>query len=233
MEVYLIEKYATILADTDNLCLDIKLSEKKTKLKYIDIKNLEHLYAEKTDYLTNRGISFEVQKMFGTGYSPDTNSIALLWADLQGRIVNIKYRRIDSKSFYYESGGQPIKNFVYGLYQCKVKQAKRVYICESEIDALYLWSNGCPAIAVGGASLSDEQKLLILKAGIEELVIATDNDAVGHRFRQFLKEEFAGLLRVYDVKFPANKKDINELDCQQVAYVISTARPILYSFLKM
>lgn len=233
VEDYLIEKYATVLADTDSLCLNINLNNEKAKPKYIDIKNLKHLYVEKTDYLTNRGISLEVQKMFGTGYSPDTKSIALLWTDLQGRIINIKYRRIDSKSFYYESGGQPIKNFVYGLYQCKVRQAKRVFICESETDALYLWSNGCPAIAVGGASLSDKQKLLILKAGIEELVIATDNDAVGHRFRQFLKEEFAGLLRVYDVEFPANKKDINDLDCQQVAYVISTTRPISFSFLKM
>lgn len=231
VEDYLIEKYATILANTDNLCLDINLCVEKPK--YIDIKNLKHLYFERTDYLTNRGISLEVQKMFGTGYSPDTKSIALLWTDLQGRIVNIKYRRIDNKSFYYESGGQPIKNFVYGLYQCKIKGAKRVFICESETDALYLWSNGCLAIAVGGASLSDKQKQLILKAGIDELVIATDNDAVGHRFRQFLKDEFAGLLRVYDVEFPANKKDINELDYQQIAYVISTIRPISFSFFKM
>lgn len=232
-EDYLIEKYATILANTDNLCLNINLGAEKPRVKYIDIKNLKHLYAEKTNYLTNRGISLEVQKMFGTGYSPDTNSIALLWTDLQGRIVNIKYRRIDNKSFYYESGGQPIKNFVYGLYQCKIKGAKRVFICESETDALYLWSNGCPAIAVGGASLSDKQKLLILKAGIEELVIATDNDAVGHRFRQFLKQEFAGHLRIFDVEFPANKKDINELNRQQVAYVISTTRSISFNFLNM
>lgn len=230
VEDYLIEKYALILSDTQALQLHLNLVGEQDKPKFIDNSSLTHLYETRVDYLDNRGISAEVQQLFGTGYNPDTNSIALLWTDLKGRVINVKYRRINTKSFYYEKGGQQIKHFIYGLYQCKIKKAKRVFICESEIDALYLWTHGYPAVAVGGSSLSDNQKQLLLSAGIEELVIATDNDAVGHRFREFLKVEFAGLLTVLDIEFPAGIKDINELDLSQLAYVISTIQPVTFSF---
>lgn len=210
-EDYLIEKYATILSDTDSLTLCLNLAVEQNTHKTFSMASLGHLYMVKTDYLNKRGISAAVQEQFHIGYDPVNKAIALLWTDGKGAIINVKYRRTYAKSFYYEKEGQPIKHYVYGLYQCKIHKAKRVFICESEIDALTLWTHGYPAIAVGGSSLSENQKRLILSAGIEELVIATDNDVVGNRFREFLKGEFMGILTVLDFVTPAKVKDVNEL----------------------
>jgi DNA primase len=51
-----------------------------------------------------------------------------------------------------------------------------VYVVESEIDCLYLWSHGKPAIALGGSNMSQVQRQLILRSPIKTLVLSTDND---------------------------------------------------------
>ncbi|HID0815755.1 TPA: toprim domain-containing protein [Clostridium botulinum] len=233
IEDYLIEKYATILADTEVLELHLNLYGEQSKPKYIDRASIRHLYKYCTDYLTKRGISSEIQQLFGIGFNPENNTVAMPWHDKQGNIINIKYRRIAEKAFFYEKGGQPIKNYVYGIYQCILKKAKRVFICESEIDALTLWTYGYPAIAVGGSSLSDSQKQLILSAGIEELVIATDNDLVGKRFKDFLAHEFGGNLTIYMFIFPDGVKDINDMTEKQIKEAIEKLQILTFNFLNL
>ena len=91
-----------------------------------------------------------------------------------------------------------------------------MWVVESEIDALYLWSLGIPAIAFGGASINDTQRGLILNSGIESLIIATDNDVVGHRFAEVLVGDFMGILECYRIPFPKGKKDVNEMTKAEV-----------------
>lgn len=227
-ENYLVEKYSTILLETESLQLQINLDEEAVTLININKDSIAHLYKVKTDYFTGRGISLEIQHQFGCGYNPDTKAVALIWTDKQGNVANIKYRKTDEKVFYYEKGGQPIKHNVFGLYQVLLNKSKKIFICESEIDALTLWTHGYPAIAVGGSSLSEIQVNLILTSGIEELVVATDNDKVGHRFRDFIKKEFGGHLNIMDVSFPMNKKDVNELNAIEIKKMCTNlSKPIL------
>lgn len=233
VEDYLIEKYATILADTDALELHLNLYGEQDKPKIIDRASIEHLYKIQTDYLTNRGISLEVQQLFGTGYNPDNQTVALLWTDKRGNIINIKYRRTNQKAFFYEKGGQPIKNYVFGIYQCIIRKAKRVFLCESEIDALTFWTYGYPAVAVGGSSLSEKQQQILLSSGIEELVVATDNDLVGNRFRDFLKEELAGFITIFNFIFPEKIKDINEMTGEQIHKAVGSLEIPTFSFLDL
>ena len=232
VEDYLIDKYATILADMDALQLHLNLFGEQDKPKFISRESVQHLYKVRTDYLDSRGISKEIQQLFGIGFNPDNGTVAMLWTDRKGNIINIKYRRTETKAFFYEKGGQPIKHFVYGLYQCIMRKAKRVFLCESEIDALTFWTYGFPAIAVGGSSLSEPQKQAILSAGIEELVIATDNDKVGNRFRNFLIEEFTGNLDVFNFVFPEGMKDINEMEEIDLRWATSHLEQTTVSFLK-
>lgn len=234
-EDYLIEKYATILADTESLELPLSLNlcGEQDKPLIIAKSSIQHLYQHTTDYLTNRGISIEVQELFGTGFNPENKTVAMLWTDRFGNIINIKYRRTDQKAFFYAKGGQPIRNHVYGMYQCIAKKAKRVFLCESEIDALTLWTYGYTAIAVGGSSLSEKQKQIILSAGIEELVIATDNDTVGNRFRESLKQDFGGNLRILMFVFPEQAKDVNSLTREQLLKAVITLDTATFSFLNL
>jgi DNA primase len=232
IEDYLIEKYSTILADTDTLKLDMNLLLTPSKPLCINMENIQHLYTEKTDYFTGRGISLEVQKMFALGFNPKDGTVAMPWMDNKGNIINIKYRQIKQKAFFYEVGGQQIKEHVYGIYQCIQLKAKRVYVCESEIDALTLWTYNIPAIAVGGSSLSSNQKQIILNSGIEEFVIATDNDLVGNRFRRFLKSELGGNLILFSFAFPPNVKDVNDMNREQINNSVRNLISPTYTFLR-
>lgn len=230
-EDYLVQKYSLLLHDTEALQLHLNLVGEKEAPVFISRESVAYLYKAKTDYFTGRGISIEVQQQFGCGYNPDNKAIALLWTDKKGNIANIKYRNTNNKVFFYEKGGQPIKHHVFGLHQVVESRAKRVFLCESEIDALTLWTHGYPAVAAGGSSLSDIQSKLILTSGIEEIVIATDNDKVGHRFRQFLKKEFEGHMIVLDVSFPLNKKDVNELTAPEIKQMCTNLSKQSISFI--
>lgn len=210
-ESYLLEKYSLILDDTTALILHIELYSENDKPRYFSKEELKHLYVYSSDYLRGRGISQEVQDIFGIGYDAQHNAVAIPWTDSRGQIINVKYRRLDSKSFFYEKEGQLTGKFVFGLYLCKLHKADTIFICESETDAMTLWTYGYYAVAVGGSSLSEQQKTQILNCGFSEIIIATDNDKVGERFAIFLQEEFAGHTEVSRIKFPTNKKDINEL----------------------
>ena len=233
VEDYLIEKYATILADTEALVLNMNLPTEEEKPVFIERSTLKHLYVTSTDYFTNRGISLDVQQLFGLGYNSETRSVAMLWTDNYNNIINIKYRNIDKKAFFYAVGGQRITNYVFGIYQCIRRRATRVYICESEIDALTLWSHGYPAVAVGGSSLSDSQRHLILTSGITELVIATDNDKVGNRFRETIQKDFGGILTMFTFTFPEGVKDVNDMTWTQLSKAVQTLETPIVSFLNL
>ncbi|OAA90890.1 toprim domain-containing protein [Clostridium ljungdahlii] len=225
IEDYLLQKYSTILSDTEDLQLNLNLCMGKGQYKTFSKEFASQYYKKKDVYLTNRGISTEVQNIFEIGYEDKMTAIVIPWHDNRGNIVTFKYRFTERKEFFYIKDGQHIRNHLYGLYFCIKMKAKIVYLCEAEIDALTLWTYGYFAIAVGGSSLSDVQKNLILNSGIEKLVIATDNDQVGHRFRNALKQELAAHMTLYDFKFPSGKKDINELkeselfnSCESIAH---------------
>lgn len=213
----LIERYEAGIADSDKLKLKLNLQLEPAPLKFFTLNELSYLYKFTTNYMDKRGISKEVQKLFNIGYDVKAEAVAMPWMDKQGRIINVKYRLIKDKIFYYEKEGQEIHYYLYGLYQCLQSNSKRVCICESETDALTFWTVGQPAIALGGSSLSDRQEKLLLSTNIEELVVASDNDKVGNRLRGVLKSTFLPYFKVYDFPFFENKKDVNEMTGEQIA----------------
>ena len=213
---YLLDKYTHILDDAEALVLDLNLQLESPEVAVLGQDKYEEVIGKPSRYLLNRGITEETQKYFETGIGKKGDSIAIPWHDSRGRIINIKYRSITGKEFWFTKGGQPIKNHIYGLFAVKQKGIKEVWAVESEIDALYLWSLGIPAIAFGGASINDTQKGLLLNSGIESLIIATDNDVVGHRFAEVLVGDFMGILDCYRISFPQGKKDVNEMTKAEV-----------------
>lgn len=218
---YLLEVYGHIFDDVNTLELDLKLDIEPAEVVLLSQEKYENKINKTSEYLKNRGINVEIQKLFNTGISEKGDAICLPWHNWQGRIINMKYRSINSKEFWYSSGGQPVKKHLYGLFlvlDLHKKQRKEhkdlspVYLVESEIDALYLWSLGIPAIAFGGASISEYQRDLILdKLSGCELVLATDNDNAGKRFRKKLIEELCGHFTIKELEIPAGFKDVNEI----------------------
>ena len=230
--LYLLEKYGRVVSDTKDLALNISLPTGVKPGTWLAEEKYIQLIDKPHKYLLSRGIGVEVQRKFNCGVSQQGDAIVLPWHDKNGRIINCKYRAIDTKNFWYSSGGKPVKHFVYGLFAVKElhrEQTNRadVWLVESEIDALYLWENGFCAIAFGGSSISEQQKKLILN-NLEgcSLVLATDNDTVGNRFRGVLFKELGGHFNIKVPIFPENKKDVNEFTKQELFLLSRNLKPL-------
>lgn len=104
-----------------------------------------------------------------------------------------------------------MRSLVYGLDVVYKRGIKRAVLCEAPIDAMTAMSVGHMGLALGRARISDEQAEVIAKSPLEEIVIATDNDAAGERCKREVIEKLAGRVRLRAVKWPEGVKDLNEL----------------------
>jgi 5S rRNA maturation endonuclease (ribonuclease M5) len=157
-------------------------------------------------YLKSRGISEDVQRKAGVLYDYVNKAAVIPWRIPNGQLANIKYRKIYGKTFWYEKGGLPIRELVYGIDQAK----STTVICEAEIDALSWQTAGVAAVAVGGASFNGFKRDLILRSRIEDLIIVTDNDKAGGKLRREIETMLKGHLRVRQAYVGSDCKDANE-----------------------
>ncbi|WP_163530915.1 toprim domain-containing protein [Halobacillus ihumii] len=212
-EEYLLAMYSPDYGDIENFELnfdDWKAAEVNKRI--FDRSELKP-YLFKHPYLERRGVPFNVQRAFEVGYEPETKSIVLVWHDMKGNVISWKHRSVHSKAFWYVKGGQPIRNHLYGIHWVVHKGKKEVWIVESEIDALTLWAKGIAAIAIGTSNLTKAKRDIILKSGIETLIIATDNDKAGEKARKSIIDRLGGLVDLYEVDWsnvPEELTDINE-----------------------
>lgn len=207
-EEYLIQAYHVMMEEVDRLQLKMNLAQEvPSTFNWKDMKHLHHRHP----YLARRGISKEVQHLFLVGYDKEHEAIALPWISTKKEIINIKYRSIRYKQFFYEQDGQLTKNYVYGLAQCIHKGYMDVVIVESEIDCMYLWSNGIPSVAMGHAGINKTQINLLANAGVEIVTIASDNDEAGYRFRESMEKNLPRYFTVMSLDFPMCYKDVNEI----------------------
>ena len=212
-EEYLIQAYHVMMEEVDRLQLKMNLAQEvPSTFNWKDMKHLHHRHP----YLARRGISKEVQHLFLVGYDKEHEAIALPWISTKKEIINIKYRSIRYKQFFYEQDGQLTKNYVYGLAQCIHKGYKDVAIVESEIDCMYLWSNGIPSVAMGHAGINKTQINLLANAGVEIVTIASDNDEAGYRFRESMEKNLPRYFTVMSLDFPMCYKDVNEIPSKEL-----------------
>ncbi|MEW4131933.1 toprim domain-containing protein [Bacillus thuringiensis] len=226
-ENYLLDKYTIDFSDIDKLELGLNFEADEKPPRIISLEEYQP-YAFRSPYLAGRGINEKVQLAFKVGFDRKSNAIALPWHDWKGNMVNIKFRSTKSKQFYYFDGGQQLRFHVYGLHMIHRYKYTRVWIVESEIDALYLWSHGIPAVAIGGSKLPKEKIKRLKLSPIKELVIATDNDPVGWGVKQKLIETFTGTFHLEDIVFPHNCKDVNEIPPNLLRNIVT--KPVGFKF---
>ena len=210
-EDYLLEAYNIQLAEIDNLKLSMNLVYEPVKeVTHNWLSDYKYLHY-RHPYLARRGITEDIQRLFCIGYSKEHDAVAMPWFNTDKRVINIKYRSTKYKQFFYEPEGLLTRNYVYGLPQCISKGYKDVAIVESEIDCMYLWSNGIPAVAMGHAGINKNQIQLLLNAGIETVTFASDNDEAGERFRVEMRKKLPKLFTCYELEIPYMYKDVNNI----------------------
>lgn len=160
----------------------------------------------KSLYLLSRGISEATQEAYET--SEGDSFIRLPYIDGTGTWRAVKYRNTYSKDFYYDDGNNHIKDLVFGHRVIYKENPTSLVICEAEIDAMTAYEGGFVGISLGSANLSDTQIRLIQKFGVENILIASDNDLKGNMVAEDIRKAFTKTHNVYQVVLP-DGEDLN------------------------
>ncbi|MDR4250765.1 toprim domain-containing protein [Bacillus pumilus] len=205
--LYLTETYGTREGET-------RLKLRIPRLKIVETKRplddalLADVKIGPSAYLTNRGISEDVQREAGVGLIGQTAVIP--WRLPNKRLANVKYRSTRNKAFWYAKGGWPIRELIYGIETVYADCAKVAVLSEAEIDALSWRTAGFCGIATGGSKFSAEKADIIAQSPIEYLMVITDNDEAGTKLRKEVELKMRGKVRLAH-GYITKGKDANEL----------------------
>ena len=161
-------------------------------------------------YMWKRGLSKEVVDRFGIGYDKKYNSITFPVWDESGHLVMITSRNVSNKYFHIEKDKDKPVYLLNFINQDKID---KVYVCESQINALTLWSWGYPAVALFGTG-SLHQYDILNKSGIRNYVLCFDGDAPGLKGKDRFVQNIRKDVLVSYITIPMGK-DVNDLTKEQ------------------
>lgn len=197
----------------------IVLNKNKGIKKHLDESILDQ-YQTWTPYLAKRKLSREICELFKVRYDPKYRQVIFPAYDMKGNLVMLTKRSIDTKTFYLD---KDVEKPVYCLDYIMKNNIKTVLITEGPFDCLTGWEYGFPTIATFG-KISDYQIEQINKSCINIIYAAFDNDAAGRSFLETLKRKLTKRIIIIETKFPANKKDVNDLSKEELQEIVKNAR---------
>lgn len=172
-----------------------------------------------------RHLTDDVIELFDIGYDNSTNCLTFPNKDIFGNCVFVAKRNVSTKFFNYPHGvDKPIyglyeyNNAVYvdsnlqyvHLYDWMHYNPQVLFVCESMLDALRLWTWGYYAVALNGIG-SESQIDILNKIPVHEIRLCLDMDKAGIKARQRLKRMLK-YKHVREVIWDVNiAKDIGEM----------------------
>jgi DNA primase len=223
-EQWIFERYSF---NTEESCSILELdfgNEKETKrLNYINDSVLKQ-YDYRHPYLGGRGIGELWQERFRIGYDKNNFAITMPWYGRQGKCVGIKYRSVIDKHFwvYHENEVGPNKITLFGINHAFRRKERRIVIVESEIDAIYCWQCGFPAVALGTSHITRAQINELKNTYVEAVLIATDNDEAGRNIAKELEVKLSWISDIYKANWSMypSVKDVNELTPEKLIQML-------------
>ena len=197
----------------------IVLNRNKGIKKHLDESILDQ-YQTWNPYLAKRKLSREICELFKVRYDPKYRQVIFPAYDMNGNLAMLAKRSIDVKSFYLD---KDVEKPVYCLDYVMKNNIKTVLITEGPFDCLTGWEYGFPTIATFG-KISDYQIEQINKSCINIIYAAFDNDAAGRSFLETLKRKLTKRIIIIETKFPAWRKDLNDLTKEELQEIIKNAR---------
>lgn len=204
-EEWLLERFGVTYSENIRYLPEIRLENKVKKVEVIDESILKD-YSFYHPYMWERKLTKEIVDTFRVGYNPKTQMISFPVWDDQNRLVLITYRSVKDKRFYIEEDkDKPI--YLYNFI--KHWGIKTVYVAESQINALTLWSWGYPAVALIGTG-SRTQMDILNKSPIRNYILCFDGDEAGDkavgRFIRGIRKDV-----MVSQKHLPRGKDVNDL----------------------
>lgn len=204
---WLLSKFGSDYVDSSDYLEPIILDP--PTVTYLD-EGILNKYMYYHPYMWKRGLSKEVVDRFGIGYDKDHNAITFPVWNAQNKLVMITSRNVTTKYFHIEANKDKP---VYLLNFVNMDKIDKVYVCESQINALTLWSWGYPAIALFGTGTQYQYDILN-KSGIRNYILCFDGDVAGDKGRtRFIHNIRKDVLVSYK-QIPLGK-DVNDLTKEQ------------------
>lgn len=201
---WLVARFGNTFIQHQDHLEDIEL-DKKPNYKYLSEDILKQ-YDYYHPYMFERKLTKNIVDRFRVGFDKDRNAITFPVWDDHDKLVMITARCVDSKKFYLEDDvNKPI--YLYNFI--KKENIKTVYVTESQINALTLWSWGYPAIALFGTG-SESQYDILRKSGIRSYILCFDGDEAGDKgTKRFIKNMKKDVF--ISIKQIPRQKDVNNL----------------------
>ena len=202
-EKWLLSKFGSSYEASSDYLEPIVL-EQPTK-KFLD-ESILNDYMYYHPYMWKRGLSKEVVDRFGVGYDKSHNAITFPVWDEKDRLVMITSRNVSNKYFHIQSDTDKP---VYLLNFINRYNIDSVYVVESQINALTLWTWGYPAVALFGTG-SNHQYEILNKCGIRNYILCFDGDSAGDKGRDRFMKNIRNDVLVSYKKLPMGR-DVNDL----------------------
>lgn len=206
---WLVQRYSNIFIEKQTYLPEIQIG--KPKETALDESILDQ-FAYFHPYQFQRKLSQEIILKYKVGYDKETDSITFPVWDEHNRLKFITKRSVKTKQFFIPQG---VKKPVYLLNFMLKENRNTVFVCESQINALYLNTLGYPAVALIGTGTRDQYEILN-KSPIRHYILAFDGDEAGDKgITRFLsnirKDVFV------DVMLLPRGKDCNDLTGEEIA----------------
>lgn len=169
-------------------------------------------------YMYERRLTDELIELFDIGYDKLNDCITFPVRDMEGRTIFFNRRSVRTK-FHQYGEDDPKTEFLYGAYELRQfsdyfdEPVSQVFVTESIINCLTLWSMNIPAVALMGVGGGSQFRLL-KELPVRNIVLALDPDDAGQKAQKklhtMLKRSKVVRFLDYPPEFYENKWDIND-----------------------
>lgn len=217
---------ATAREENRNVKFDISRNKKTSDNNRLDIRANNYISNEELEkyryvhpYILKRGVSEKIVELFDIGWDSKTDCITFPNLDKYGNCLFVAKRSVKQKFFQYPKDVQKELYGIYQLYQLDPFPSE-VYVCESMIDCLYLWTFDIPACAMNGLGNEIQFKQL-RELPCRQLILATDADEAGQAARKRIRMNMQNMKIIKEVVLPKGRKDINDCSAVEIQNLVT------------
>lgn len=170
-------------------------------------------------YMYKRGLTDDIIRLFDIGFDRNTNCITFPVRDIQGRVLLVARRSVNSKYFNYPAGSVKPLYGLYELYQLN-QFPTEVIVTESMLDALKFWVAGKYAVALNGLG-NDLQFRQLCELPCRWIILCTDMDGPGLSARDNLRIKLHGAKLIQEYYLPVGRKDANDCTIEELKNLVA------------
>ena len=210
---WLLDNYADGIIEYEIDLPEINLNNNKRK-EYLSesvLKDFEDFHP----YMLKRKLTQEICKKFEVKYDKKTKCLVFAVRDENGKLIMLTRRSVLDKTFIIDADKEKPVYLLYYLLQNNIQEA---YICESQINALTLWTHGFPGVALFGTG-SKHQYDILNKSNIRVYNLMFDGDDAGDKgIQKFIKNIRKDVI-INIIKLPRGR-DVNDLEYNELEKLI-------------